>query len=134
MSNDMTVAMVRAPSLASDTSRVHLSGSSAATEAAGARQVVSVDGKNSPPASQPVAVNDAELDQAVSRMNEFVQSMRRDLSFSVDKESGQVVIKVLDSSTKEVIRQFPAEEALKMAQNLKDLYDKGEGMIFQDRA
>ena len=54
---------------------------------------------------------------AVAQMNEYIQSTQRDLHFSYDKASGETVVKVLDRSTQEVIRQIPDEIFLKLAQN-----------------
>jgi len=54
---------------------------------------------------------------AVAQMNEYIQSTQRDLHFSYDKASGETVVKVLDRSTQEVIRQIPDEVFLKLAQN-----------------
>lgn len=61
-----------------------------------------------------------ELQQAVASVESFTQSIRRDLKFSMDDESGKVVVKVTDSKTGEVIRQMPSEEALKLAQRLEE--------------
>ncbi len=60
-----------------------------------------------------------QLESAVSKISEFVQNFQRDLTFSVDKDSGRIVIKVIDSKTKDVIRQIPSEVALRLAKNLQ---------------
>ena len=60
-----------------------------------------------------------ELDDAVSQLNDFVQNVQRDLQFEVDNELGQTIVKVVDQSTKEVIRQIPDELALRLAENLQ---------------
>ena len=60
-----------------------------------------------------------ELDDAVSQLNDFVQNVQRDLQFEVDNELGQTIVKVVDQSTKEVIRQIPDELALRLAKNLQ---------------
>jgi len=41
--------------------------------------------------------------------------------FSVDKETGGPVFKILNASTHEVIRQMPSEEVLAMAHQLRKL-------------
>ena len=72
-------------------------------------------------------------DEAVAlaeRLNEFLDIKQRNLSFSVDKESNSTIIKVHDSETQEVIRQFPSEEAVELAKHLEDAM----GIIFNDRA
>ena len=50
------------------------------------------------------------------------------LSFSVNKELGKMIIRVIDQDTKEVIRQIPPEETLRllarMAKNIGMLMDQ----------
>jgi flagellar protein FlaG len=85
-------------------------------------------GNSLPPAaeaaiSQPVSVVDhsaiqEEVQAAVAQMNEYIQSTQRDLSFTYDPGSGETVVKVLDRSTQEVIRQIPDEIFLRLAQRL----------------
>jgi len=68
------------------------------------------------------------LTEAVEGLNEYVQTVRRDLQFSIDEQSGRTVIKVIDAETKQMIRQIPAEEILALARNLDR---SGEGTILQ---
>ncbi len=60
-----------------------------------------------------------ELEQAVTKLNDYIQSVQRDLQFNVDDTSGRMVVKVVDRNTDEVVRQIPDELALKMARNLQ---------------
>ena len=60
-----------------------------------------------------------ELDEAVSQLNDFVQNVQRDLQFEVDNDLGQMIVKVVDQKSQEVIRQIPDELALKLAENLQ---------------
>lgn len=60
-----------------------------------------------------------ELEQAVTKLNDYIQNVQRDLQFNVDDSSGRMVVKVVDRSTDEVVRQIPDELALKMARNLQ---------------
>lgn len=62
----------------------------------------------------------AQVEDAVVTLQAFAQSVSRDLSFSVDDGSGQVVVKVTDATSGDVIRQIPSEEALQLAENLSD--------------
>jgi flagellar protein FlaG len=57
----------------------------------------------------------ANVEAAVAQMNEYIQSTQRDLHFSYDKAAGETVVKVLDRSTQQVIRQIPDETFLKLA-------------------
>jgi len=60
------------------------------------------------------------IDNAVKEINEHVQLIQRELQFTVDEDSGRTVIKVLDSQTKELIRQIPGEDALDVAKKLSE--------------
>ncbi len=66
------------------------------------------------------------LEHSVSQLNELVQSVQRDLHFSIDEFSGDTVIKVLDTNTAEVIRQIPSEEVLALTKNIESL----KGVLF----
>lgn len=59
------------------------------------------------------------LDDAVSQLNDFVQSVQRDLQFEVDNDLGQTIVRVVDQETQEVIRQIPDEVALRLAEKLQ---------------
>lgn len=59
-----------------------------------------------------------DLAAAVEKIDNYVNASRRTLDFSIDEQSGRVVVKVVATATGEVIRQLPSEEALKLAQNL----------------
>lgn len=68
------------------------------------------------------SVNDAEkVKNAVSEIEKFLSSTRRNLEFSTDEESGKIVVKVIASETGELIRQLPSEEALRIAHSLSDV-------------
>ncbi|MDH4656354.1 MULTISPECIES: flagellar protein FlaG [unclassified Pseudomonas] len=60
------------------------------------------------------------VEQAVSTIESFTQSISRNLSFTLDDSSGRVVVKVTDAASGEVIRQIPSEEALQLAESLEE--------------
>lgn len=68
-------------------------------------------------------VSREELDKSVRELNERMKVVQRELHFSVDNDSGQTVIKVMDLATQEVIRQIPNEEALRAARSLGAGFD-----------
>lgn len=63
-----------------------------------------------------------KLKTAVQDIEKFVQSVKRNLQFSIDEESGKVIVKVIASDTGEVVRQLPSAEALKIADNLQNAH------------
>ena len=70
------------------------------------------------------------LEAVVSKLNDLVHELHRELQFSVDDKSGETVIKVIDSETDEVVRQIPSEEVVRLRERLRD----AAGVIFQDLA
>lgn len=71
-----------------------------------------------------------EVKRTVDELNEAMQTVGTALSFSVDKETGRTIVKVLDSKTGEVIRQIPAEEMVRVSQRIAKLM----GVLFDDEA
>jgi flagellar protein FlaG len=81
-----------------------------------------------------VAKESDDLKQAVSTLNDFVQNMQRTLQFSLDKQSGVMVVKVVDAKSEKVIRQIPSEEAIKLARSVAEQSDDAVFNIFSSRA
>ena len=59
--------------------------------------------------------------KAAQQIQSFVQSMGRNLNFSIDNTTGYHVVTVVNPETNEVVRQLPSEELLKIAQNMAQL-------------
>ena len=71
-----------------------------------------------------IEVTQEKLEEMVSHLKEYVQNMQRDMDFSVDDKTGRFVVKVIDSQTKELIRQIPSEEMLSIARHLADYVEE----------
>jgi flagellar protein FlaG len=71
-----------------------------------------------------------ELNDAVKTTNRFMQALSQNLQFSVDKDTNKTVVKLVDTQTKDVIRQIPSEEMLSIAKAL----DKLQGLLLKDKA
>ncbi|MGD9604152.1 MAG: flagellar protein FlaG [Gammaproteobacteria bacterium] len=79
----------------------------------------------------PTSALDSEaLDKALDNLTAHVQNLHRSLQFSVDKGSGDTVVKVIDTETREVIRQIPSEELLAIAERLRET----AGVLLEERA
>ena len=66
------------------------------------------------------APSNSELLDTVAQLNDHMQALKRELQFSIDDESGKVVVKVIDSESDEVIKQIPSEELLAIARYLTE--------------
>jgi len=60
----------------------------------------------------------SDVKHAVAQLNDYIQSVQRDLEFRLDEGSGRSVITVVDRNSQEVIRQIPTEVTLLLAQKL----------------
>ncbi len=71
-------------------------------------------------AAEPEGLDREALEGKLAELSEFVQSRQRDLSFSVDDDTGRTVVKVINTQTDEVVRQIPSEEILAIARRIED--------------
>jgi len=71
-----------------------------------------------------------QLDRAMSEVRKALAPVARNLQFSIDDATGRSVVKVVDSSTNEVIRQIPSEELLAITRSI----DKFSGLFVKQKA
>jgi flagellar protein FlaG len=67
---------------------------------------------------------------AVQEIQEFVDNVTTNLQFSVDDRTGRIVVSVVDAETKQVVRQIPSEDVMKLARTL----DRMQGLLFTGKA
>jgi flagellar protein FlaG len=99
---------------------VQSTGASTASELPQTQQVQAA-GKNEPQPS---------VEDSVKKLNDMASNMNVSIQFSVDPDTKMQVVKVVDASTKEVIRQIPSEEVIDIAKAI----DKFQGMLVRDKA
>lgn len=75
-------------------------------------------------------VNKAELQTAVKKLNDLVAPALQTVQFSMDEQSERMVVKVVDTASKQVLRQIPNEEVLAMSKTL----DKLQGLMIRQTA
>lgn len=80
--------------------------------------------------SAAAATSNEHITKAVNSINKTIQATLQNLEFSVDQDSSQVVVKVIDQQTKQVLRQIPTEEVLEIAKSL----DKLQGLLIKQIA
>lgn len=81
-------------------------------------------------APAPIAAPDQEqIRQAIEKIQTAAQ-MAQSLHFSVDKDTGRTIVRVMDSVTQEVIRQIPTEEVITISHAL----DRMTGLLFRGKA
>jgi len=82
--------------------------------------------------SQPdhTAVSAAAAKVASATINKFLQQNDSSIQFSVDASTDTKVVTVVDSATKEVIRQMPTKEMIEISKAL----DKLQGLLLKGKA
>ncbi len=97
--------------------------------ASGAEQISSATATTSQQSSgTPASLQ--EVEQAMEEVRNAIAPMAQDLLFSIDEDTGKTVVKVVDSSTDEVIRQIPSEEIITIAKALDNL----QGLLLKQKA
>ena len=66
----------------------------------------------------------------VERLRSQMQNIQRDLSFSVDDSTGDVVVRVIDGESGKIVRQIPSEEILRLTERL----DEMRSLLFEAKA
>jgi flagellar protein FlaG len=61
------------------------------------------------------------LDVAYKEISEFMNLYNRNVNFSTDEKSDKTIIKVFDSDSKELIKQFPSDDLIELAHKIKEL-------------
>jgi len=102
---------------------------------AGASSAVKVQSPQPRPETQAVQTQvgsqEAEsLEQTLQGAQEVAEAAGANLQFTIDKDSGKTIVKVVDSQTSEVIRQIPSEELLALARSMS----KTEGLLISQKA
>nr|WP_315254480.1 flagellar protein FlaG [uncultured Duganella sp.] len=87
----------------------------ASGKAAGTDTAKSIVAANDSSAARPVSKT--ELKSSVDAINRFLEN-NNEVHFSIDEDSGVSVIKVIDTETKKILRQFPSEQSLQISKNL----------------
>ena len=72
----------------------------------------------------------ADVSDTVAQVRDYVREVVPELDFSIDDDTDKIVIKLMDMSTHEVLRQIPSEEIIHIAKML----DKLQGLLYRGKA
>lgn len=62
------------------------------------------------------------INEAVGKINSELYKMRREeRQFQIDEDLGELVVKIINSDTKELVRQIPNEDVLALSKRMKDV-------------
>lgn len=72
-----------------------------------------------------------QLRNAVDGINKFMQQSNRNIRFSVDADTQKTVVKLVDSDTGDLIRQYPSKEVLEISKSIENMQ---QGMLLKQQA
>jgi flagellar protein FlaG len=127
----MTIDTIGTATTARTADRPPVSSDAAAAQGAARAPATAVETANAVKASAAVPTLD-QVNEAVSQLNKSAQAKSQGLEFSVDSDTKRTVVKVIDQSTKEVLRQIPSPEALEIAKSLES--KASTGLLIQQTA
>lgn len=87
-------------------------------------------GSPQPNGSQLAAQSAAQLKAAVASLNQSAQFLNRGVTFSIDQNTKETVVNVVESGTGTVIKQIPSKQALAIAQAIDAMQ---QGMLHQQK-
>jgi flagellar protein FlaG len=76
------------------------------------------------------AQDPGKTSQLAEEIQSYLSDIHVNLNFQISDRTGDVVVKVVNSDTKEVIRQIPPEDLLKIRDKLEEL----RGVLFAGKA
>jgi flagellar protein FlaG len=68
--------------------------------------------------------------QAAKEINDFLKSASAGIEFQIDNQSDRVIVRVVDTETKQLIRQVPSEEMVAISHAL----DRMTGLLLAQKA
>lgn len=83
-------------------------------------------------APSPVPTPD-QLKSAVANLNQAMRQSNQSLEFSVDSATNKPIVKMVDTVTGELIRQYPTEETLAISRSI-DQFIQRQGLLLNREA
>lgn len=74
--------------------------------------------------------NGSHLQVAIDKLRKAAEASGSNLEFSLDKDSGKTVVKVVDQATGNLVRQIPSQDLLDIASSV----EKMQGLLFKKEA
>ena len=72
-----------------------------------------------------------QLQQVVDKINKAIQQTNKNLEFTIDTDTRKSVVKLVDTETGDVIRQFPSEEAIAISKAIERIQ---QGLLLRQKA
>lgn len=76
-------------------------------------------------------VDQSQLQNVVDSINRALKQADKNLEFSIDEDTKKAVVKLVDSETGDVIREFPSKEALAISRAIEQMQ---QGLLLKQKA
>lgn len=67
-----------------------------------------------------ISLTKEDLETVAADLSDFMQSLNTDIEFSIHERSGRMMVKVVDTKTHDVLKEFPPEELLDTIGAIRD--------------
>jgi len=82
------------------------------------RQYVKEENGHLDAKSQEAKTNEQQLEVAVARLNDYVQTIQKDIIFGIELGEAEPSVTVVDRNSRKLVRQFGGKEALELVKKL----------------
>ncbi|HEY9192422.1 MAG TPA: flagellar protein FlaG [Methyloversatilis sp.] len=89
-----------------------------------------VEQKNAAEPASTTPLTSDQIEKTVDEIRRHIEPVAQNLLFTIDKDTGKTIVRLIDSSTKEVLRQIPSEELIAIARAL----GKGQSGLIERKA
>ena len=89
---------------------------------------LSAEKDNARAAKETENITAREVEEVLEAFQDLSETIQTKLSFTVDDSNNEIVVKVFDKESNELIRQFPSEEMLALQDKMTDL----AGFLFSE--
>jgi len=95
---------------------------------------------STPDRPTPAHTSRQHMQNVLEQVRQLIKPERRSLSFEIDDDLGRPILSVYDTETRELVRQIPAEEMVRIAVAMQELVQQGEstgataGLLLREQA
>lgn len=79
------------------------------------------------------ALTQSIIDQDVAHANAVAQSLDKKIAFSFNKDLNQIIVKVIENSSEEILIQIPPEALVNLRTNMKENVENFRGFLVDRR-
>ncbi|OPJ60877.1 flagellar protein FlaG [Clostridium oryzae] len=75
-------------------------------------------------------IKEKDVKNAVDKLNKFIESSKTHLEYEVQKDFNQIIVKIVDNKTEEIVKEIPPKKVLEMIAKMCEL----AGVLVDEKA